>query len=353
MKEKDKYSTLRSEFLSYIRGEMNDRERNAFERKLQKDEFKEEALEGFSEFPADQTADDLSVLDKRLKARISGRNTIIIYRIAASFAILLVLSALFIILNRKVTTELPGEIAYRSETFEISKSKALKEPEMPAAPSGQRENAIMEEAAAERSAETVAQMNAERATLPDSLVNAAGTEKSERLIATAAESKPAEIIPSLQQAAISTQGAGAVAGVASKTDEANMAMKRKTTDEDLMLSTLGEVVTIGYGASAKAEREPAGYSPPSPVIGKSEFEKYISENIRKPATLREGDREVVVLSMIVRSSGVIDSLKIVRSPGDEFSEEALRLIREGPSWNPAEDNGVKTDEETRIRIIFK
>jgi hypothetical protein len=56
---------------------------------------------------------------------------------------------------------------------------------------------------------------------------------------------------------------------------------------------------------------------------------------------------------VIRTTGTIDSLKVVSSPGDEFATEAIRLIREGPAWKPAEKNGQVIDDEVRVRIVFK
>jgi len=43
----------------------------------------------------------------------------------------------------------------------------------------------------------------------------------------------------------------------------------------------------------------------------------------------------------------------VRSPGRIFSEEAIRLLKEGPEWKPAISNGKTTEDKIRIRIVFK
>jgi outer membrane biosynthesis protein TonB len=96
-----------------------------------------------------------------------------------------------------------------------------------------------------------------------------------------------------------------------------------------------------------------GYTPAQPNKGQENFDKYIEENIRKPAVATSGQMEVVALSFIVKSIGKLDSIKIISSPGKTFSDEAIRLIKEGPEWKPAEQNNIKIDDEVRIRIIFK
>ena len=125
---------------------------------------------------------------------------------------------------------------------------------------------------------------------------------------------------------------------------------------DPSISALSEVVVVGYGTKkAKSEKEDVstGYAPPSPVNGKLNFDKYIKENQHRPDTITTGQRAVVVISFLVRINGSIDSIRIVSSPGKIFSDEAIRLIKSGPSWKPAEDNGKPIEDEVRIRIVFR
>ena len=127
------------------------------------------------------------------------------------------------------------------------------------------------------------------------------------------------------------------------------------------LLALNEVVVVGYGVSkskkAMAEEEAiaddTGYTAPEPVGGQKEFDRFIENNLKKPASFIEGERAVVILSFTVRRNGVIEDIKAIRSPGEQYSGEAIRLIREGPSWKPATENGEKIDADVRVRIVFK
>jgi hypothetical protein len=47
------------------------------------------------------------------------------------------------------------------------------------------------------------------------------------------------------------------------------------------------------------------------------------------------------------------NIEVKKSPGESFSSEAIRLLREGPEWVPAENNGKYIADEKRIRIVFK
>jgi TonB family protein len=117
--------------------------------------------------------------------------------------------------------------------------------------------------------------------------------------------------------------------------------------------SLNEVVVVGYGVRDVADDAVKEYTPPLPANGRSAFDKYIRDNIRRPDTTTSGQRVVVVLNLIVNPDGKIDSIKVVRSPGKIFSDEAIRLIIEGPAWKPAEENGSAIRDEVRIRIVFK
>jgi hypothetical protein len=40
------------------------------------------------------------------------------------------------------------------------------------------------------------------------------------------------------------------------------------------------------------------------------------------------------------------------TPGEPFTRQAELLLLEGPSWNPAVDQEVKTEEQVRLKFVF-
>ena len=343
MKEKNNNKVERSEMLRYFNGEMTGRERNAFERKLQRELFSGEAAEGFSEITGDQLSSDLAQLDKRVKARTSRKSSFTFYRIAASVAVLLVLSSVFVFLNRKNREEQQVQIAVNQQVkIDVAKSKAIIEPESPS-PTEQKDEVATDQNISVDSSET---------SVPLKMAEQSVQEEVADVISLQAEERPSELIATRQKAeAAPVSASGALAGVALK--KTMNVMEKPIIAEDTLISDLNEVVAIGYNQNQKAADVSEGSSSPSPVGGKSAFENYITENMRKPVTLTEGETAVVILTVMVKSAGATDSIKVVSSPGKEFSDEAIRLIKEGPAWNPAENNGVKIDNEIRIRFIFK
>ena len=130
------------------------------------------------------------------------------------------------------------------------------------------------------------------------------------------------------------------------------------------LATLNEVVIVEYateketyprGAVNKVQldKENFEYSGARPEGGLEAYKMYIEEQIRFPAGDTLSKREVVVLKFTVMKDGTISKFETLRSPGDLFTEEALRLLQEGPVWNPARDESGITEDVVRMRIVFK
>jgi len=331
------------DFLRYKQNKMTDRERNAFERNLQKDPFAEEASEGFERIEPDLAEKDISELRKRIKKRTGETQRVIWYRIAASVAILMVISAIFLITYNKKETE---QLAYspaeqKKEEIQILKEEPVKE--------------ILEYADLPADEKQKITADQEKSFPPPA--KAAGTEvKSDKKT----ETREEQVIIEQQDAVMAAEAEKPVrVEVAEKALPSKAARTIKVSDTvtenkpDTSEINLNEVVVVGYGAKGEADEVVINYTPPLPVNGRSTFDKYIRDNIRRPDTTTSGQRVVVVLNFNVNPDGKIDTIKVLRSPARIFSDEAIRLIREGPAWKPAIENGKAITDEVRVRIVFK
>jgi protein TonB len=317
MSEKDKNGNDQlSDFLRYRGNEMTNTERNAFERNLQKDPFDEEASEGFEEIDPGLAEKDILKLRKQVKKRTSGKQRVLWYRIAASVAVLMILTSIFIIVNQRKPSE---QIAY---TPPSAPSKEIQvTPEQKKAPE------IIERK------EPVAVIAEKSKTVHDE------TQKPEIKLDKTDENKKEPVTADYQEAVMAAESE---AKAPEKPEIAERAMASKAV-----------LAKGNRGVEYEKEDTVADHIPAQPVGGRADFDKYIQNNIRRPDTTSTGQRLVVVLNFIVKADGVIDSIRIIRSPGKVFSDEAVRLIREGPAWNPAEENGEAIPDEVRIRIVFK
>jgi hypothetical protein len=129
---------------------------------------------------------------------------------------------------------------------------------------------------------------------------------------------------------------------------------RKSVNADVVTGYAASSTMMAAPASdAEESAEPQPDAPPQPADGQENYAKYIRENIRRPAATESMENAVVVISFRVLSTGIVENISIVNTPGDEFSEEATRLIREGPAWLPAIKSGETADDNVMLRVVFK
>jgi hypothetical protein len=131
------------------------------------------------------------------------------------------------------------------------------------------------------------------------------------------------------------------------------------------LLALDEVVVTGYGTRKRSTVAGASqtisydelimdsdFRSARPVQGSREFTNYINSNTRFPENT-DLKRAVVVLGFIVDSTGRPKNISVLRSPGAEFSNEAIRLLVEGPDWVPATLRDETIEVVSQIRIVLK
>ena len=70
--------------------------------------------------------------------------------------------------------------------------------------------------------------------------------------------------------------------------------------------------------------------------GDAELMRWLSQNIEYPSTcLKERVQGRVIVSFIIKPNGSAGKVKVVRSPDENLSKEAVRLVKSMPKWKPA------------------
>lgn len=310
LRKKNRIEKVR-EFFRYLRNELTMQERNSFERDLQKDPFSEEAMDGYNLLSPEEIAKDYIEIKRNLKKRTRRNRMSVIYRIAASVIILAGITSIIIITNGKRSHEQIAINTLPKEPIEIQMSDPLTQP---------------------RKEIKSAQLNTESKKYAEKEPVRNST-SSELLSSEKQESKKDEKV----------------------TDE-NINNENKR--QDLMSESVSSeeekskvLVQAPAGSVARSRSFVTDFIPATPVSGKKEFEKYISDNIHNPDTLT--GRKIVDISFIVHADGTIDTFLVIRSPGKQFAEEAERLVKSGPAWKPAEREGIAVDDKVELRIIFR
>jgi TonB family protein len=115
---------------------------------------------------------------------------------------------------------------------------------------------------------------------------------------------------------------------------------------------LDRLLDTGAVQDISAENKVYTYQGAEPEGGLEAFKMYIEEQIRFPAGDTVNQRGVVVLKFNVSSDGTLSGIQTLRSTGEPYTREAIRLLQQGPSWKPARDENGPTDDVVRMRIVF-
>ena len=94
--------------------------------------------------------------------------------------------------------------------------------------------------------------------------------------------------------------------------------------------------------------------PPQFPGGRKELLKYMEENMVYPTEMRRlGKTGEVVVEFFVGRNGVISGVNVVKSLCKELDDEAIRLTRYMPLWEPGTKNGVPVLYKMTMPIHFK
>ncbi len=118
---------------------------------------------------------------------------------------------------------------------------------------------------------------------------------------------------------------------------------------------LSEVVVVGYGLADKEENdETVPVHIANPIGGRRAYNKYLEKSLRYPEIAIQNKVEgKVTVQFIVDLSGKLTDFAIIRSLGYGCDEEVIRLVKEGPKWNPSMQAEIPIESTVRVRVKFK
>ncbi|WP_165024940.1 M56 family metallopeptidase [Dysgonomonas sp. ZJ279] len=88
--------------------------------------------------------------------------------------------------------------------------------------------------------------------------------------------------------------------------------------------------------------------------GELEMHKFIGENLNYPADAVEAKIQGrVTLRFIVKSTGEVTDVSIIRGVHPSCDNEALRVVKSMPNWNPGKQNGKAVDVYFTLPILYK
>lgn len=88
--------------------------------------------------------------------------------------------------------------------------------------------------------------------------------------------------------------------------------------------------------------------------GMDELFQYLGKNTTYPAIAKdEGAEGVVYAQFVVRRSGMVSNVEILRGVHPELDREALRVVRKMPLWTPGKQRGKKVNVYYKLPFRFR
>ncbi len=88
--------------------------------------------------------------------------------------------------------------------------------------------------------------------------------------------------------------------------------------------------------------------------GRAACMQYIADNIRAPKECLEGIASGrVILGFTVNEDGSLSDIKVMRSLTPALDEEAIRVVKSMPKWNPAKQNGKAIKSKFTLPVTFR
>jgi TonB family protein len=116
---------------------------------------------------------------------------------------------------------------------------------------------------------------------------------------------------------------------------------------------LSEVVVTGYGIQNSTPYAPT-VELAHPSIGNRAFKQYLESNVRYPVeALNKKIEGRVTVEFFVETNGALTNFTIIRGIGAGCDEELIRLIDEGPKWEPTKRDGAPIRDKARVRLKYE
>jgi len=118
------------------------------------------------------------------------------------------------------------------------------------------------------------------------------------------------------------------------------------------VSQLSEVVVTGKKIPSDDTLEPV-LKLAEPVGGFKAYDKYLYGSLRYPQQAIENNvKGRVTIQFTVDTNGDLNEFTVMKSLGFGCDQEVIRLVKEGPAWNPTTENDVPTESLVRVRVKF-
>jgi len=120
------------------------------------------------------------------------------------------------------------------------------------------------------------------------------------------------------------------------------------TDGNTEGSGVGTRTTDGTGTEKIYEFDPDNLDRPEFIGGDKALMKYLQNNIKRPNSGYSQEDNLVKVVFVIDTEGKIESAELLKSAGNPYDSEALRVVKNMPKWKP----GKHGDKPAKFRMIL-
>lgn len=372
-----------NEMQNYLSGKLSGLESNRIERHLLDCSFCAEALEGIEGSGSHGSfLSDADELRQKIRSRIDDKKVIPLWntpmKIAATIAVIAI-STLAVLMNLdRLQESQPKENALglaNSKEKEVSEAEVVEDPQVIA-------DNKEEELETEKPKQIITEVSPAKEEISAALETLATIEETETNEAIAGEGFAAiaelaeeevsldlamEDIEFLSSDTLSPTDIIAVEPLMNEVITApaplalNALAEEKIDKAEADVEVLEESRVKTSRRSAKKNQVAAAFEAeveltidPTPKIGNDAYSGYLKENLKYPEKARENNIDgSVIITVVVQEDGSLVNFEVKQGLGFGCDQEAIRLIKEGPTWIPGRKNNKTISQSVEITVLFE
>jgi TonB family protein len=126
----------------------------------------------------------------------------------------------------------------------------------------------------------------------------------------------------------------------------------------ILFLLLFSAVIVWYQTRIDQPAPPAAetttFQMPTPVIGHQAYQHYLQTRQQYPLVARQQQISGrVKLQFMVNPDSTVSDIRVLEGPGGGLREEAIRLVQQGPKWQPAQESGKAIRARAMLEIDFQ
>jgi len=343
----------------YLQDRMTEAERHAFEREMQRDPFLADAVEGFSD--ADSSLIFTDIADLRNRTEKPKKNRKFIWYAAASVLLLIVSSVILFNMQENVIpivseSKIQEEVKIREKTkVEKSVTTPQRQP-ISVETQPEKEITIVENELVIEDLEMESNLADENKAINSTSLIPAEEEPKQTTYQAAKKVEFVKTAKNTHESFIPNPM------VIDSSVAASGKLEKKADAMALDSEKLEEVVVVGYGIQKKLNLTGAVSSvkpelivdgKASPAGGWEAFNEYLKTELQTPDSGSPTEKTMVRLSFVISSTGEKEQFEILKGKNDRYNEEAIRIIKDGPAWNPEIKRKTPQRSVVKLKLVFE